>query len=146
MASVENDTQLNFLIARIDRLTSTHTAQWGSMSVHEMICHLTDQMRVALAEIECVRRDNLVLRTIARWLVIHTPLPVPRGKIKTVPEMQSTSPGDWTVDLQTCKDLMTRISGEPVCGIHPAFGPLTDREWEILVYKHTDHHLRQFGV
>ena len=29
---------------------------------------------------------------------------------------------------------------------HPIFGPLTVRQWGVQGYKHTDHHLRQFGV
>ena len=29
---------------------------------------------------------------------------------------------------------------------HPFFGPLKPEQWAILMYKHVDHHLRQFGV
>jgi hypothetical protein len=29
---------------------------------------------------------------------------------------------------------------------HPFFGPMTQQEWETLMWKHLDHHLRQFGV
>jgi hypothetical protein len=29
---------------------------------------------------------------------------------------------------------------------HPFFGKLTIIEWNILTYKHLDHHLQQFGV
>jgi hypothetical protein len=29
---------------------------------------------------------------------------------------------------------------------HPFFGPLNPEQWAILMYKHIDHHLRQFGV
>lgn len=28
---------------------------------------------------------------------------------------------------------------------HPFFGPLTPKEWGIGMYKHVDHHLRQFS-
>lgn len=28
---------------------------------------------------------------------------------------------------------------------HPFFGPLSPEEWAILMHKHVDHHLRQFG-
>jgi hypothetical protein len=30
--------------------------------------------------------------------------------------------------------------------LHPFFGPLKPQQWAILMYKHIDHHLRQFGV
>ena len=34
------------------------------------------------------------------------------------------------------------ISKEP----HPFFGKMTTTEWDVIQYKHLDHHLRQFGV
>jgi len=39
-------------------------------------------------------------------------------------------------------------AGPKRCTTHPHsfFGPLTPQEWAILMYKHLDHHLRQFGV
>jgi transposase InsO family protein len=38
--------------------------------------------------------------------------------------------------------------GEERCTKHPHsfFGPLTPQEWATGMYKHLDHHLRQFGV
>jgi Protein of unknown function (DUF1569) len=38
--------------------------------------------------------------------------------------------------------------GPAGCTNHPHsfFGRLTPEEWAILMYKHLDHHLRQFGV
>jgi hypothetical protein len=30
--------------------------------------------------------------------------------------------------------------------LHSFFGRLTAQAWAILMYKHLDHHLRQFGV
>jgi hypothetical protein len=29
---------------------------------------------------------------------------------------------------------------------HPFFGPLSPGEWDRLMWKHIDHHLRQFGA
>jgi transposase InsO family protein len=39
-------------------------------------------------------------------------------------------------------------SGPAGCTKHPHsfFGRLTPEEWATLMYKHLDHHLRQFGV
>ena len=40
------------------------------------------------------------------------------------------------------------VAGPKGCTTHPHsfFGQLTPEEWAILMYKHVDHHLRQFGV
>ena len=35
---------------------------------------------------------------------------------------------------------------EPIILTHPAFGNLNTTQWGIAEWKHTDHHLRQFGV
>ena len=39
-------------------------------------------------------------------------------------------------------------AGPQGCTKHPHtfFGRMTPDEWAILMYKHLDHHLRQFGV
>ena len=39
-------------------------------------------------------------------------------------------------------------AGPKGCTTHPHtfFGPLTPEEWANLMYKHLDHHLRQFGA
>jgi hypothetical protein len=39
-------------------------------------------------------------------------------------------------------------AGPRGCTTHPHsfFGRLTPEEWATLMYKHVDHHLRQFGV
>jgi hypothetical protein len=98
------------------------------MTAHGMVCHLSDQMRVALNDVVCKRHDNLLSRTLARWLVIHPPLPTPRGRIQTAPEMQQTAPADWASDVASCEELLGRVGGSEASGIHPAFGPLSDRE------------------
>ena len=41
------------------------------------------------------------------------------------------------------------VAAGPVCCTdhpHAFFGPMKPDEWGILMYKHLDHHLRQFGV
>jgi hypothetical protein len=39
-------------------------------------------------------------------------------------------------------------AGPQCCTSHPHafFGRLAPHEWAILMYKHVDHHLRQFGA
>lgn len=29
---------------------------------------------------------------------------------------------------------------------HPFFGEMTEDQWDVLLWKHLDHHLQQFGV
>jgi hypothetical protein len=47
-------------------------------------------------------------------------------------------------------DLVERFGAAGAAGRlvpqHPFFGPLTSAEWDVLMWKHLDHHLRQFGA
>ena len=57
-------------------------------------------------------------------------------------------------DLETERTRLTGLidrfasAGPAGCTTHPHtfFGRLTPEQWATLMYKHADHHLRQFGV
>ena len=57
---------------------------------------------------------------------------------------------DVMVEGARLSALIDRFSegGRDACTRHPHtfFGPMTPDEWAILMYKHVDHHLRQFGA
>jgi len=77
-------------------------------------------------------------------------LPFPRNA-PTARELLTGAPGDWDADIatftRTVDDLAERAQNRDAkWPEHPFFGPLTGRDWGVLCYRHTDHHLRQFGV
>ncbi|MDB4899571.1 MAG: hypothetical protein JWN53_1379, partial [Gemmatimonadetes bacterium] len=56
-------------------------------------------------------------------------------------------------DLETERTRLSAMidrfaAGPAVCTAHPHpfFGRLTPQEWAVLMYKHLDHHLRQFDA
>ena len=58
--------------------------------------------------------------------------------------------GTWRRSGSGCADWLSGLlkAGPAGCTTHPHsfFGRLTPEEWAVLMYKHLDHHLRQFGV
>ena len=50
---------------------------------------------------------------------------------------------DW---MELLKQYNQRSSDAFQNFVHPFFGPMNKQELGVAVYKHTDHHLRQFGV
>jgi hypothetical protein len=53
------------------------------------------------------------------------------------------------VERARLAELLDRYAAPPgrdVRAEHPLFGVLTHEEWAELQYKHTAHHLTQFGV
>jgi len=111
-----------------------------------MVCHLGDQLAVALGEIPSEPRGSLLTKTVAKWLVLYVPFPAPRGKVNTVPEMLTTEPSDWGKDTARFESLLSRLADAETLAPHPAFGRLSHRQWSRLAAGHIDHHLRQFGV
>ena len=60
-----------------------------------------------------------------------------------------SAPGDFEAERSRLVQLIGRLSSEgpdrAEGRVHPFFGKLTGEQWGILVHKHIDHHLRQFG-
>jgi len=136
----------NAVVRRLRTLTPQHQRRWGKMLVHQMLCHVSDQMRVALGDLPSRPYGKLLSGQLARWYAIHTPLPWPRGKVRTSPEMLTAKPAAWEADIRSCEELIARFGRERPVAVHPRFGRLSPREWSILAAKHLDHHFTQFGV
>lgn len=111
-----------------------------------MLCHLADQMRVALGDLSTKPVHTLVSRTLLKFVVIHTGLEPPRGKIQTAPEMLMSQPSAWETDLSACIVLAERVGAGSARAVHPTFGPLSPDQWGRLCWKHLNHHLVQFGA
>ena len=73
-----------------------------------------------------------------------------RRNSPTVGELVIRDERDLDVErVRLCSLIDKFVSGgASVCTTHPHpfFGPLTPSEWAVLMYKHLDHHLHQFGV
>ena len=144
--SLMNTHDLKALLDRIDRLRPDAKAAWGRLDAARMLCHLGDQLRVALGEIRAAPQHSWLSRTLGRFVVVHTGFQPPRGKVQTAPEMLSSKPAGWQADLDACKQLAARVGSGAARAEHPAFGPLTPAEWAKRSWKHMSYHLKQFGV
>jgi Protein of unknown function (DUF1569) len=118
------------------------------MSAQQMVCHLGESLKMALGEL-LVAPKNLPIRyPPLKQLIIYL-APFPKNA-PTAPELVITvTPNEWARDVRTLTALMDRFAARGQDGPwvdHPAFGRLSPRAWGVLVYRHMDHHLRQFGV
>ena len=147
---------------RIDQLSPESVRQWGTMPVTQMVCHVADQLRVAIGDIE-TRPGRLRLRfgdrevkvspgllwfRQGRRLLVHW-LPWPKARIGAPPEMFTTTPGEWNEDVSSLHALVDRVGEKHPAdswAAHPVFGPISGQEWGLLCWKYLDYHLRQFGV
>src|SRR6185295_9729695 len=73
------------LLARLRALRPDSPRQWGKMNSHQMVCHLTDAFRMAAGERQPAAVDNVLTRSLVRWVALHMPLQWPHG-VNTVRE------------------------------------------------------------
>ena len=152
MNTILNDNDRFKIIDRVNGLTISNKNLWGKMNVNEMLCHVTDQIKMASGRIETKYRGNFILNTIVKWLSL-TVLPVPKGKVQTTKELNQEKDGTKPVGFDQDRDQLIKVIGEfdgtyPANSkiVHPVFGPMNKKQWGRLIYVHLDHHLRQFGV
>lgn len=133
---------------RVDRLAPSATPAWGTLTVAGMLAHLNDSYKMATGELP-VKAKWLPFRyPPLRQLIVYF-APIPRGA-PTAPEIIARC-GDAELEAErkSFHEWMERLghitSGSQLVA-HPAFGNLSHNEYGVLMARHADHHLRQFGV
>ena len=137
------------IIGRINKLTSDAKPQWGKMNAGQMLAHCTVGVRIAFGEQKLKRVFIGILfgRLAKKILVNDKPF---RHSSPTAKEFIIAGDRNFEEEkarlisyvMRFAKDGEKVLRKEP----HPFFGKLTTTEWDGLMWKHLDHHLRQFGV
>lgn len=134
---------------RIEQLQPESKAIWGKMTVAQMLAHCAGGMQMATGEIQLPRL--LLGRILGPFLKAsyYNNLPFPKG-INTDKALVVTEHKDFLTEKQ---GLILQINkfhkgNTQYCtkAPHPFLGHFTPEQWAKGMYKHLDHHLRQFGV
>jgi hypothetical protein len=147
MKTLFNPRDHRVLQDRVQRLKAEARPLWGTMTAVQMVAHLADSLRMASGELEVAPKKVPFRYSPLKELVLYL-LPMPRG-LPTAPELIGRKPGDWTAEVADLRDQLNGLvqrGAEALAPEHPAFGPLSAKQWGVLIYRHMDHHLRQFGV
>jgi hypothetical protein len=140
------------LVRRLGRLTADTPRRWGVLTAHEMLCHLGDATAMVLGDRPRVTPVPAVVRPVRKCLGIWSPLRWPHN-VRTSPHYDphalGTRPTAFDADRVRAVDGIDRLGAadgrtwlEPA---HGFFGTMTLADWQRWAFKHTDHHLRQFG-
>ena len=138
------------LKARVQRLRPDSPRQWGTMNAAQAAAHCAGGLEMALGDRKPPRVfiGRIIGRAI-KPLALGDDAPMRRNS-PTVPELMMKDARDLEVERPRLLALIDRFgaTGPEGCTTHPHsfFGRLTADEWAVLMYKHLDHHLRQFGV
>ena len=148
MRTILNEGDRAEISGRVQSLSVSSTGRWGSMSVVGMLQHLRLAARMALGELPVPSANKRAFQMFPLKHLILYVFPFPKG----APTATELKPGDevsFEDERAALLELLERIGTGPREGEgpdHPLFGPMTWREWGVATYKHTDHHLKQFGV
>jgi hypothetical protein len=148
MKSLFQPSDRDEVIARIRALQPESARQWGKMDPAQMLCHCSIAMETATGD-----------RPMKQKFIGKILMPFIRSAILGEKPFSKNGPTDPTFVVSEARefarergrllDLIQRFvdRGETIAAkeTHPFFGKMTGQEWGELMYKHLDHHLRQFG-
>jgi hypothetical protein len=147
MQSLWHDGAAETLVARVRRLTPGQKPMWGRLSCPQAVAHLTDACLLYLGELPCEPKISPIRYAPLKQLIVYV-LPFPKN-VPTAPELLARRAGDWQGEADALCTVIARLATErqrTAWPEHPAFGKLSPRAMGVLAWRHTDHHLRQFGV
>jgi hypothetical protein len=140
---------VNEVIARIDMLQPGSQRRWGKMDVAQMMAHCSATLDMASGRINPPR--IFIGRVLG---------PFVRPIYTNEKPFSRSSPTDKALVIANQRDFLREQArlkqtvqqfhqgGDTKCTRHPHpfFGALSPRDWSRGMYKHLDHHLRQFGA
>jgi hypothetical protein len=136
------------LLQRIHALDPGSARQWGKMNPAQMLCHCSRALETGTGD-----------RPMKQKLIGKILMPFFRSSILGKKPFSKNSPTDPTFVVSDEREFAAERArllglidrfvaiGAAKAGAqtHAFFGKMTGDEWGELMYKHIDHHLRQFG-
>jgi Protein of unknown function (DUF1569) len=137
------------VIARIDKLQPATQRQWGKMVVGQMMAHCSAALDMASGQLILPRLFiGRLLGPIVKPIYTNEK-PFSRSS-PTDPKLVVSDQREFLREQEQLKLKVRQFheGGEKQCTRHPHpfFGPLSPQDWSRGMYKHLDHHLRQFGA
>ncbi len=138
------------IIDRIQQLTPITLSQWGMMTVSQMLVHCQQPIKLANGTLQ-VKPQRLMSFLFGKSARKRLASRQPFGKgMPTAKEFKITHEPDFETAKKELIALVAAFAKEGHAAIkiekHPFFGDMTNHEWDMMQWKHLDHHLRQFGV
>ena len=135
---------------RLNQLHPDSPRLWGKMTAPQAVAHCVRGMELALGDTISPRLFfGRIAGQIIKPLVLRDDEPMRRNS-PSIKNLLVEDERDLDAERTRLRRLIDRFAkaGPVGCTTHPHsyFGPLKPEEWAILMYKHLDHHLRQFGA
>ncbi|MCU0428915.1 MAG: DUF1569 domain-containing protein [Cytophagaceae bacterium] len=138
------------LQARIHQLKPESKAQWGTMSVAQMLahCNVTYEMAYENKHKAPPIFMKWMLKAFVKNSVVNE-VPYKKGSA-TAPAFIIKEEKSFDIEKKRLLDYITKTESLGASHFDQkeslSFGKLSLEEWNNMFYKHLDHHLKQFGV
>ncbi|CDF80270.1 conserved hypothetical protein (DUF1569) [Formosa agariphila KMM 3901] len=146
METIFNQKTINLLTDRINQLKTTDNAQWGEMNAYQMLkhCTLSEEMFQGKKQYKRLIMGKLFGKMALNG-ILKNDNPMKKNQ-PTHPEFKIKGTGNFEIEKAKWIDLLNSYSDFFNSNfVHPFFGKMSKDEIGKYVFKHTDHHLRQFG-
>jgi hypothetical protein len=135
---------------RMAQLRPDSERLWGKMNAAQALAHCSVAVEWAVGDRIPPRMFlGRIMGRIVKPMVVGNDEPMRRNS-PTAKDLVVQGERDLVTERERLRGLIDRFAaaGPKGCTTHPHsfFGRLTPEEWATLMYKHLDHHLRQFGV
>jgi hypothetical protein len=138
------------LIGRIKHVNQSNKGGWGKMNVFQMLKHNTYWNGWILGKNDHTYKQTFMGKIFGK-IALKKMIKDEKPFDKNIPTSHQFKAKELDGDLE--KEKLKWISliheyenfNNPNF-VHDFFGTMTKEQIGILVYKHTDHHLRQFGA
>ncbi|HXC05966.1 MAG TPA: DUF1569 domain-containing protein [Bacteroidia bacterium] len=149
MKTLYNESDTTELLKRLDQLRPDSQRLWGKMSADQMLAHCTEGVKMGTGELNLPR--PLIGKILGTLLKSFYSNDKPFHKDSpTAPGLLITDVRNFDAEKEKLRQVIVKFQkgGEASCTRHPHpfFGKLTPEAWGIGMYKHLDHHFRQFGA
>jgi hypothetical protein len=137
------------ILQRLDKISPQSQRQWGKMEVAQMLAHCCNGIEMAMGKLNPKR--VLIGKLIGGFFksAYTNEKPFSQGD-PTSDELRVTDARDFVKEKDRLAALIREFasggSSKATQHPHPFFGSLKQADWGRGMYKHLDHHFRQFGA
>jgi len=150
MKSIFEKDSYNELANRLDKLNSNSTALWGKMTVEQMLVHCRKTVEYAMgdSELQAPHPIKIFLANFTK-ASLYNDKPFKKN-LSTIKDFVINEHDNFDVEKKRLKLIIRRMHTSEKFFFpytyHQVYGRLEPYMWGQSVYKHLDHHFKQFGV
>jgi hypothetical protein len=138
------------LIGRIKGINQNNKAKWGKMNIFQMLKHNTYWNGWILGKDDHTYKQTFMGKIFGK-IALKKMIKDEKPFDKNIPTSDQFKVKESNGDLESEKSNWISLLSEyenysNPNFVHDFFGKMSKEQIGILVYKHTDHHLNQFGV